>query len=209
MNNIKILGIVKNTFKFLYEYENERFYICYLESVRTSGNIDTLPLVSSENVADLEKINVGDVIEVVGEVRTRNDNGKVRVFIFSSDININVNGSDTNEVVCDGYVCKPPIYRTTPFGREITDLIIVQVLEDMVQIFYRVFRGVEWLNMHVLLTWAIKLVLLVDFKAESIVKEWLMKYQLLKSQIIQIIEEAEDLETLYLLLALLAELEEN
>lgn len=99
-------------------------FICYLESVRTSGNIDTLPLVSSENVADLEKINVGDVIEVVGEVRTRNDNGKVRVFIFSSDININVNGSNTNEVVCDGYVCKPLIYRTTPFGREITDLII-------------------------------------------------------------------------------------
>lgn len=123
MNNIKIIGIVKDRFKFLYEYENERFYLSYLESLRTSGNIDTLPLVSSENITDLEKIKVGDVIEVIGEIRTRNDNGKVRVFIFSSDIN-KTGESEVNKVVCDGYVCKPPIYRTTPFGREITDLII-------------------------------------------------------------------------------------
>lgn len=121
MNNIIIVGEIKKPLREYYRYNNEIFYYTELESIRASGAVDTLPLIISEIVVG--GVAAGDIVEVVGEVRTRNNNGKVEVFIFAQSI-AGTLASDTNEVVLSGNICKPPIYRVTPLGREITDIIL-------------------------------------------------------------------------------------
>lgn len=123
MNTIRIIGRLKQDFKYCYDYRGEWFYSSYLESKRTSGATDLLPIVISELVTSLNEYRAGDVVEILGEVRTRNDNGRVRVFIFVNDIYLTTAG-DSNSVNLDGHICKDTVYRLTPLGREITDIIL-------------------------------------------------------------------------------------
>ena len=128
MNNIKLNGVVKSEPTFSHCSKGEDFFKFELEVIRKSGNLDILNCVIPSCYAD--RIKADDSVELDGEIRTRNEivneeTGKKRlvVYIFVKEVNEFI-GYHNNEAVVYGYICKKPVYRTTPSGREICDLII-------------------------------------------------------------------------------------
>lgn len=128
MNNIKLNGVVKSEPTFSHSSKGEDFFKFELEVIRKSGNLDILNCVIPSCYAD--RIKSDDSVELDGEIRTRNEivdeeTGKKRlvVYIFVKEVNEFI-GYQNNEAVVYGYICKKPVYRTTPSGREICDLII-------------------------------------------------------------------------------------
>ena len=128
MNNIKLNGVVKTEPVFSHNSKGEDFFKFELEVIRKSGNSDILNCVIPSCYAD--RIKSDDSVELDGEIRTRNEivdevTGKKRliVYIFVKEVNEFI-GHHNNDVVVYGYICKEPVFRITPNGREICDLII-------------------------------------------------------------------------------------
>jgi primosomal replication protein N len=131
-NSIRVSGMIESDFKFSHEVYGEGFYNFNLSTPRLSSSFDTLPIVISERLADQNLLTTGTSVNIVGQVRSYNNNeieskkNKLLLSVFTRDIEI-VQSSPAktlNEVYLNGFVCKTPIYRTTPFGREISDLLI-------------------------------------------------------------------------------------
>ena len=139
-NYLTLVGKVTGEKKFSHEIYGERFYIFNLTIPRLSGNADIIPITVSERLIKEETLNEGKKLLVKGQFRSYNsyENEKNRLIltVFAKDI-VELEENDqeeenemvrkdtiTNEVVLVGYICKKPIYRQTPFGREISDLLL-------------------------------------------------------------------------------------
>ncbi len=139
-NYLTLVGKVTGEKKFSHEIYGERFYVFNLEISRLSGNADIIPITVSERLATDEMLTAGKNLLVKGQFRSYNsyENEKNRLIltVFAKDV-IEVEESEqeeeneivkkdtiTNEVVLVGYICKAPIYRQTPFGREIADVLL-------------------------------------------------------------------------------------
>ena len=141
-NYLTLVGKVTGEKKFSHEIYGERFYVFNLEIARLSGNADIIPITVSERIITDEMLIQGKSLLVKGQFRSYNsyDNEKNRLIltVFAKDVveveeNQNENEEEneivkkdmvTNEVVLVGYICKKPIYRQTPFGREIADVLL-------------------------------------------------------------------------------------
>lgn len=139
-NYLTLVGKVTGEKRFSHEIYGERFYVFDLEISRLSGNADIIPITVSERLATDEMLSAGKNLLVKGQFRSYNsyDNEKNRLIltVFAKDvIEIEENQQDeenemvkkdmvTNEVILVGYICKKPIYRQTPFGREIADILL-------------------------------------------------------------------------------------
>ena len=126
MNDITLAGIIDGEIEYSHELYDEKFYKFYFSVVRKSGTVDTLKCIVSQWIVG--KLKENEQFEIVGEVRTRNyddDNGKrcTEVYVFVNEI-LEYPGEDMNHVDIDGYICKSPIYRETPLGRKICDLLV-------------------------------------------------------------------------------------
>ena len=124
MNKIVLEGLVTEEPTFSHEVHGEKFYRFSLSSSRMSGTNDILPCTVSEILKkDIEK---GTEIKVLGEIRTRNvhedDKNHLEITVFVKEVLLYE--EDENNVELDGFICKEPTYRETPFGRQITDLIV-------------------------------------------------------------------------------------
>ena len=121
------------------EIYGESFYIFNLEIPRLSGNSDIIPITVSERLIKEDTLTEGKKLLIKGQFRSYNsyENEKNRLIltVFAKDIvEVEENEEEenemvrkdtvTNEVVLVGYICKKPIYRQTPFGREISDLLL-------------------------------------------------------------------------------------
>ena len=139
-NYLTLVGKVTGEKKFSHEIYGERFYIFNLSIPRLSGNSDIIPITVSERLIKEDTLQEGKKLLIKGQFRSYNsyENEKNRLIltVFAKDI-IEVEESEeeeendivrkdivTNEVVLVGYICKKPIYRQTPFGREIADLLL-------------------------------------------------------------------------------------
>lgn len=104
----------------------EAFYTFFLECGRLSDKKDVLPVTVSERLLGRHPLCEGICVGISGQLRSYNKltDGKVRLYltIFAREIEEFV--CTHNEITLTGYVCKPPVYRETPFGREITDMLI-------------------------------------------------------------------------------------
>jgi primosomal replication protein N len=104
----------------------EAFYTFYLECGRLSEKADILPVTISERLLLTHPLFEGSEVCVKGQLRSYNKlvDGKVRLYltIFARDIEEKTR--QLNEIELTGFVCKPPVYRVTPFGREITDMLV-------------------------------------------------------------------------------------
>ena len=125
-NRITLAGIIDGDIEYSHELYNEKFYKFYFSVSRKSGTVDTLKCIVSKWI--VRKLKESEQFEIVGEVRTRNyddDNGKrcTEVYVFVNEI-LEYPGEDMNHVDIDGYICKSPIYRETPLGRKICDLLV-------------------------------------------------------------------------------------
>lgn len=135
-NNITLIGVVEKEAEYSHEVFGEGYYIFMIKCSRTSGNEDVLPVMISDRLTDIKEIKVGQVVTVSGQIRSFNrhiDDVKSKLILsvfarefevltqVSEEFNTNIN---TNIVVLDAYICKPPIYRCTPKGREIADILV-------------------------------------------------------------------------------------
>ena len=124
MNKIVLAGTVVDEPTFSHEVYGEKFYHFCLSSSRESGTCDVLPCIISEILK--KDIEAGTEIKVLGEIRTRNvhDNNKSHLEITVFVKNVFQHEKDANYVEVEGFLCKQPIYRETPLGRQVTDLLI-------------------------------------------------------------------------------------
>ena len=124
MNKIILSGKVTDEPTFSHEVHGEKFYRFRLLSSRQSGNCDILMCTVPEIIKN--GINEGNMVKVLGEIRTRNvhedDKSHLEVTVFVKEVLLYE--KDENNVELDGFICKEPVYRETPFGRQITDLIV-------------------------------------------------------------------------------------
>jgi primosomal replication protein N len=124
-NVIVISGTIFGNPEFSHEVYGEKFYDFYIDTERFSGTVDTLKCVISEMF--VKKLNIGGKNKFVGEIRTRNiwNDGKchLQTFVFVKEV-IEYDEIDENEVELTAIITKKPIYRKTPLGREIADVIL-------------------------------------------------------------------------------------
>ena len=130
-NNVSVIGKIVSGFTFNHEVFGESFYIVNLEVKRLSDQTDILPLMISERLLDVTRNYVGNTVEIVGQFRSfnRDEGNKKRLMlsIFVREVNFLDEFNDytkTNHIFLDGYICKAPIYRKTPLGREIADILL-------------------------------------------------------------------------------------
>ena len=148
-NYLTLVGKVTSEKTFSHEIYGERFYSFNLSIPRLSGNADEIPVTVSERLITDEMMQIGTKLLIKGQFRSYNsyENEKNRLIltVFAKDIEkleeanqaeVDEEGNEvpanefakkdgiTNEVVLVGYICKKPIYRQTPFGREIADLLL-------------------------------------------------------------------------------------
>ena len=136
-NHLVLVGEVTSDKRFSHEIYGEKFYIFDLSVPRLSGNADIIPVTISERLLTLKDLEIGSKLEIDGQFRSYNsyDQEKNRLIltVFAKDIRflenqeVAIEASTemvSNEVTLDGYICKKPIYRKTPFGREISDILL-------------------------------------------------------------------------------------
>ena len=145
-NYLTLVGKVTGEKEFSHEIYGEKFYRFSLSIARLSGNADIIPITISERLITDETLTEGKKLLIKGQFRSynsfENERNKLILTVFAKDVQelpeneeqeVEVEGEDgeiakkeemTNEVVLIGFVCKKPIYRQTPFGREIADLLL-------------------------------------------------------------------------------------
>ena len=129
-NVVKIGGIVINDLEFSHEIYDEKFYRFFVEVERLSDLKDTLPVIVSERVIDINNIKVGDAVLIDGQIRSYNELNDVKsrliLSIFAKELQMSSieEVSKVNDITLEGFICKKPIYRKTPLGREISDMLI-------------------------------------------------------------------------------------
>lgn len=126
-NSITLRGSLETLPEFSHENHGRRFYKFILAVPRLSGNVDLLPVVAEEwLVLGLDPC-AGDMIRVCGQIRTHNLHcGGVRrllVFVFAMELRAE-DGEGINDVILEGPLCREPVFRRTPLGREICDVML-------------------------------------------------------------------------------------
>ncbi len=131
-NKISLVGEVISSPKLSHETHNEKFYTVKVDVKRLSGDIDTLEIIISEKLYDIEKIKLGTRYYIEGEIRSYNyyvsetERRKLVINIFAKNLSIAEETDDEclNNFELVGHICKKPIYRKTPFDREISDILL-------------------------------------------------------------------------------------
>ena len=127
-NRVYFTGEIVSEAVFSHEVYGEGFYELFVKVMRLSGQADILPVTISERIIQRNDLRIGSVICALGQFRSYNklEGGRSRLMltVFVREIVENVPSRNPNSIVLSGYICKPPIYRTTPFNREIADLLI-------------------------------------------------------------------------------------
>ncbi len=126
-NRVYIYGQIMDEATFSHEVFGEGFYEFSVKVMRLSGQADILPVTVSERIMT-EEMKPGEYLCALGQFRSYNklENGKSRLMltVFIREVLDCQPCKNPNSIVLSGYICKPPVYRTTPFNREIADLLI-------------------------------------------------------------------------------------
>lgn len=130
-NRVSVIGEVVSEFTFSHEVFGEGFYLVSLAVSRLSDQVDVIPLMVSERLLDVKQDYRGQTVEAIGQFRSYNCHEGVKnrlvLSVFVRELNFLEEFTDctkTNQIYLDGYICKEAIYRKTPLGREIADLLL-------------------------------------------------------------------------------------
>ncbi len=130
-NMVTISGKVVTDLKFSHEVYGEGFYSFELEVRRLSDSFDNIPVTISERLIYGSELKIGNMIEIEGQFRSYNSfnsfGNKLLLTVFAREITFLDSESkikNPNQIILNGFICKHPIYRTTPFGREIADILL-------------------------------------------------------------------------------------
>lgn len=126
-NQITIRGSLVSLPEYSHENHGKRFFRFFLEVPRLSGAVDTLPVVAEEAILNAMDLSGGDMLTVFGQIRSHNQrmDGRRRllIFIFAASI-VCEDGEPINECILEGPLCREPVYRRTPLGRQICDIML-------------------------------------------------------------------------------------
>ena len=132
-NHLVLVGKIVSEQKYSHEIYGEKFFKIDLEVLRLSSNADIIPITISERLITGINLGIGNYIKVEGQFRSynnyENERNRLILTVFAKEI-VEVKEDEiekneiTNEVTLVGYICKKPIYRQTPFGREIADILL-------------------------------------------------------------------------------------
>lgn len=126
-NRVCLSGKIVSEPQYSHEILGEGFYDMNIAVKRLSGQEDIIPLTVSERLMEDESFETGNLIGVIGQLRSYNkmiDNrSKLVLRVFVRELAA-VDEDNPNTIEIDGFVCKQPVYRQTPFKREITDMLI-------------------------------------------------------------------------------------
>ncbi len=127
VNSITLRGELKALPEFSHENHGRRFLRFYLTVPRLSGAVDTLPVIAEEGLIDAIDPCGGAMLTVNGQIRSHNYRvegvRRLMIFVFATAICAE-DGDAINEVVLEGPLCREPVYRRTPLGREICDVML-------------------------------------------------------------------------------------
>ena len=129
-NQAMVTGVIADEFTFNHEIYAEKFYTFTLSIPRLSGTDDEVRIMVSERLLADDHFAVGDTVDIEGQFRSYNSytpggDNRLILTIFAKDIQKSVSdGHNPNTLFLNGYICKKPVFRVTPFGREICDLLI-------------------------------------------------------------------------------------
>ena len=130
-NQVSLVGEIVSDFTFSHEVFGEGFYMVDVLVKRLSNSDDRIPLMISERLIDVSQDYTGEYIMATGQFRSYNQHeekkNRLVLSVFVREVSFveeELDGAKTNSILLDGYICKRPIYRKTPLGREIADLLL-------------------------------------------------------------------------------------
>lgn len=130
-NQATVRGEVVSGFAFSHEISGEKFYLFDLLVQRLSDQDDTIPIMVSERLIDVTSDFVGQYLEVSGQFRSYNKHeerkNRLVLSVFAREVVVleeEPGNANSNTVDLTGYLCKAPVYRKTPLGREIADVLL-------------------------------------------------------------------------------------
>ncbi len=128
-NKVVIAGTVASEPEFSHEVYEESFYTFMLDTPRLSEARDVVRITVSEKFLAGDGIQVGDKVKISGQFRSYNNfsnvGNRLILTVFVKDIEkTEEEEENSNFIYLNGYICKQPVYRTTPFGREIADILL-------------------------------------------------------------------------------------
>ncbi len=130
-NKVTVMGEVVSEFTFSHEIYGEGFYLVDILVPRLSDSADQIPLMVSERLLDIKQDYRGEKVKVTGQFRSYNRHEErknklvLSVFVREWEFIDEVERSEmTNHIELDGFICKEPVYRKTPLGREIADILL-------------------------------------------------------------------------------------
>ena len=130
-NQVSIMGKIATGFTFSHQVFGEGFFVMDLIVKRLSDSEDRIPVMVSERLVDVTQDYVGEYIEISGQFRSYNrheeKHNRLVLSVFAREVRFIGPDEDvipTNQIFMDGYICKPPVYRKTPLGREIADVLL-------------------------------------------------------------------------------------
>ena len=125
------MGEIASEFVFSHEVFGEGFYMVDILVKRLSNSSDRIPVMISERLVDVTQDYQGEYIQILGQFRSYNRHEEKKnslvLSVFAREISFVEEESDkmkTNQIFLDGYICKMPVYRKTPLGREIADMLV-------------------------------------------------------------------------------------
>jgi len=127
LNQVTLRGTLASAPEFSHENHGKRFFRFYLEVPRLSPAVDTLPIIAQENLLQEAELSGGDMVCVTGQIRSHNlrSNGRrhLLIFVFAASLCLD-HGQADNQVTLEGVLCREPVLRRTPLGREICDIML-------------------------------------------------------------------------------------
>ncbi|MFT4144505.1 MAG: single-stranded DNA-binding protein [Mobilitalea sp.] len=130
-NQVSIAGEVISDFTFSHDVFGEGFYVLEVVVSRLSNSYDMIPVMVSERLIDVKQDYKGKFVEVLGQFRSYNrheeSKNKLVLSVFAREVKMMdelTENAKPNHIFLDGFVCKQPIYRKTPLGREIADVLL-------------------------------------------------------------------------------------
>lgn len=126
-NVVHLSGQIASELEFSHEIMDEKFYDFTIAVQRLSGQKDFVPVTVSERIIGENNFEIGNLIGLIGQFRSYNkiveNHSKLVLKVFVREL-CDYDEQLPNSIEIEGYVCKPPIYHTTPFKREICDLLV-------------------------------------------------------------------------------------
>lgn len=130
-NQVSIMGKIVSGFTFSHEVFGEGFYMVDVSVQRLSDSSDIIPVMISERLIDVTQDYEGEYIQIFGQFRSYNRHEEKRnrlvLSVFAREVSFVEDECDkvkSNQIFLDGYICKTPVYRRTPLGREIADMLL-------------------------------------------------------------------------------------